>query len=309
MIFASNRGPLNLNRLAYFAAVVETGSFTRAAENLGITKAVVSQQVAKLEQEVGCTLLLRTTRSVRPTDAGRSLHARCVVILREAAEGLDELAESVTSPRGTLRLTGPLDYGTCVLVSVVAEFSRLYPQCDVVLALSDNKVDLQTIDLAVRVGWLADSSLQTRRIGVFQQHLVCAPSLASRVSRVRDPDDLRELPFVANSSLGEPLVWRFTSAAREQRTVHMRSTFAIDATPAVHAAVLAGAGLSVLPDYLVEADLASGRLRRVLPEWSPRRGGIHAVFPVARFRPAKVGRFVELMIRSERERRARASQI
>src|SRR4051794_24867401 len=90
---------MSLNRLAYFAAVVDTGSFTRAAERLDITKAVVSQQVARLEEEVGTTLLVRTTRKVQPTEAGRALHARCVVILRESSAAFDELAQGSSSPQ------------------------------------------------------------------------------------------------------------------------------------------------------------------------------------------------------------------
>ena len=297
---------MNLNRLAYFAAVVDAGSFTRAAERLGITKAVVSQQVARLEQEVGATLLVRTTRSVHPTEAGRSLHARCVVILRESADAFDELAEGATSPQGTLRLTAPFDYGTRMVVPVVTEFTRLHPRCDVVLTLSDSTLDLQSIDLAIRVGWLRDSSHMARRIGAFEQCLVCAPSLAQNLSRIRQPEELSGLPFVANSSLPEPLVWLFARIGHGQRTVRMRPRLAINATPAVHAAVLAGAGLSVLPDYLVDTDLASGRLQQVLPDWRLRSGGIHAVFPAARFRPAKVTRFTELMVRSEAGRHARA---
>lgn len=300
------RDPMNLNRLAYFAAVVETGSFTRAAESLGITKSVVSQQVARLEQEVGTTLLVRTTRKVFPTEAGRSLHARCVVILRESAEAFDELAQGAAAPQGTLRVTAPVDYGTSVIVPVVTQFTRIHPQCDVVLMLSDKTLDVQTLDLAIRVGWLQDSSQKARRIGTFDQYLVCAPGLAASLGGVREPEELGVLPFVANSSLPEPDVWRFTRGGREQRTVRLRPRLAIDATPAIHAAVLAGAGLSVLPDYLVEADVAAGRLRRVLPEWKLRRGGIHAVFPAARFRPAKVSRFFELMSQAETERRARS---
>lgn len=302
---APRNGPINLNRLAYFAAVVDSGSFTRAAESLGITKAVVSQQVAKLEQEAQATLLVRTTRSVRPTEAGQSLYAHCTVILREAAAGFDELAQGAAAPQGTLRLTAPFDYGTSVVVPVVSEFTRRYPECSVVLSLSDDKLDLQGIDLAIRVGWLADSSQQARRIGVFQQCLVGAPRLVRNAVRVRDLDDLSELPFVANSALAEPLVWRFLNQAREQRTMRMRSILAINATPAVHAAVLAGAGISVLPDYLVHADLAAGRLLRVLPEWSLRSGGIHAVFPAARFRPAKVRKLLDLLVHSESKRHAR----
>lgn len=97
----------NLNRLAYFAAVVDAGSFTRAAEYLGITKAVVSQQVARLEQEVGTTLLMRTTRRVQATEAGLLFHARCVSILRDAEDALGELAQRRTEPKGLLRITAP----------------------------------------------------------------------------------------------------------------------------------------------------------------------------------------------------------
>jgi DNA-binding transcriptional LysR family regulator len=297
------REPMNLNRLAYFAAVVDSGSFTRAAERLRITKAVVSQQVARLEEEVGTTLLVRTTRKVLPTEAGRALHARCLVILRESAAAFDELAQGSSSPQGTLRITAPFDYGTSMVVPVVAELTRQHPRCDVALFLSDKTVDVQSMDVAIRVGWLRDSRQVARRIGTFEQRLVCAPSLGSEVARVAKPEELGALPFVANGSLPDPLVWRFVRDGREQRTVRMRPRIAVDATPAVHAAVLAAAGLSVLPDYLVDEDVAAGRLLLVLPQWRLRSGGIHAVFPAARFRPVKVSRFLELMMRAEAERR------
>ncbi len=298
MVRGATRMSMNLNRLAYFAAVVDAGSFTQAAASLGITKAVVSQQVAKLEQEVGTTLLIRTTRSVQATEAGRALYVRCAVILRESADAFDELAQGVVAPQGTLRVTAPFDYGSSVIVPVVTELARRYPRIAVVLNLSDRAVDLQASDVAIRVGWLEASSRQVRRIGTFQQWLVCAPSLSEVLSRVREPEDLAALPFVANGSLPEPLTWRFTRGARGQRAVHMRSMITIDATPAVHAAVLAGAGLSVLPDYLVAADVAAGRLQHVRPEWTLRSGGIHALFPPARFRPPKVSRFIELLLQS-----------
>jgi len=188
-------------------------------------------------------------------------------------------------------------------VPVVAELTRRYPRIEVVLSLSDRTVNLQASDVAIRVGWLEASSRQARRIGTFQQWLVCAPSLSEVVSRVREPDDLKELPFVANSALPEPLVWRFTRRTSGTRAVRMRSTISIDATPAIHAAVLGGAGLSVLPDYLVAADVAAGRLCHVRPDWTLRSGGIHALFPPARFRPAKVSRFIELLLQSASARR------
>jgi DNA-binding transcriptional LysR family regulator len=299
---AALRDPHNLNRLAYFASVVDAGSFTRAAERLGVSKAVVSQQVARLEHEVGTTLLVRTTRKVQPTDAGRALHARCVVILRESAEAFDELAQTTASPHGTLRVAAPFDYGTSIVVPVVAEFTLTYSHCEVVLLLSDTTVDRETVDVALHVGWPRDSSHVARRLGTFAQRLVCSPARVAEVSRVRRPEDLALLPFIANRSLPEPSMWRFTRDGRGRRTVRMRPRLTVDATPAVRAAVLAGAGLSILPDYLVDGDIASGLLIEVLPTWRLQSGGIHAVLPAARFRPAKVSRFLEMMSRAEAAR-------
>ncbi|MBO0145260.1 LysR family transcriptional regulator [Agrobacterium sp. Ap1] len=288
----------NLNRLAYFVAVVDAGSFTRAAEYLGITKAVVSQQVAKLEEEVGTTLLMRTTRRLQPTEAGRMFHLRCVFVLREAEDALRELAQARTEPKGLLRITAPYDYGTSVVVPLMTAFTARYAECKVELSLSDRMVDLvaDNMDLAIRVGWLADSSLQARRIGTFRQYLVSPPHLASKVAELNGPSDLPSLPFVANNALKEPLEWTFTRKERgETRTVRFRSDIAINTTPAVMEAVRQGGGLSVLPDFLAANDIASGRLVHVLPDWHLPSGGVYTVYPAARFRPPKVSAFVDML--------------
>ncbi|RWO25704.1 MAG: LysR family transcriptional regulator [Mesorhizobium sp.] len=290
---------MNLNRLAYFAAVVDAGSFTRAAERLGITKAVVSQQVARLERDVGTTLLIRTTRRVHPAEAGRTFHARCLQVLQQAEDAFDELAQAAAEPTGTLRIAAPNDYGTSAVVPVVAAFSTRYAACRVELTLGDDTIDLASggMDVAIRVGWLADSSLQARRIGTFRQFMVCGAGFAGRF-QAGEPQDLAGLPFVANMALREPLLWQFSRGDAEQ-TVRMQATIAIDATPAVLAAVRAGAGLSVLPDFLVRDELATGRLVQVLPEWQLPSGGIYTVYPAARFRPPKVTRFVEILVAAE----------
>jgi len=289
---------MNLNRLAYFAAVVDTGSFTRAAERLGITKAVVSHQVAQLEQDLGASLLVRTTRRVRPTEAGMTFHARCVMILREAEDAFDELAQAAIEPTGTLRITAPNDYGTAVVAPVVAAFAARYPACHVEQTLSDQTMDLTSgmIDMAVRVGWLADSSLQARKIGAFRQLLVGAPAFSDRIAAVSDPDDIANLPFVANMALRDPLMWQFSRGDLDRRAVRLQAKIAIDTTPGVLEVVRAGGGLSVLPDFLVADELTSGRLIHVLPEWSLPSGGIFTVYPAARFRPRKVTAFVEMLI-------------
>lgn len=297
---ANNAGPINLanlKRMAYFAAVVEAGGFTAAAERLGITKAVVSQQVARLEADFGAQLLTRTTRRVVPTEAGRSFYERCAVILREAGDAFDELAGVSTEPTGTLRLTAPLDYGLTTVVGVVVEFSRAYPQCKVEMNLSDQFLDLHAgeAELAIRVGWLTDLELQARQIGSFRQLLVATPEWARRLDPALGPEQVTALPFVANSALKTPEEWDFTNVDGPQRRVKVQAAIRLDATMAVREAVCQGAGVSVLPDYAVATELSQGRLVQLLPEWTLASGGVHVVYPAARFRPAKVRRFVEML--------------
>jgi DNA-binding transcriptional LysR family regulator len=294
----------NLRRLVYFVAVVETGSFTAAAERLGITKAVVSQQVARLEQEFQTSLLVRTTRKVQATEAGQSFYRRCTLILRDAEDAFDELSEAVSEPSGMLRLTAPFDYGMSVVVPVIAAFTKRYPNCKVDAVLSDQTLDMMSsnIELAIRVGWLTETNLQARKIGTFRQLLIASPSMQSQIERLSGPEDLANLPFIANSALREPLRWNFSLNEIERRSVSVQASIFLDATLAVREAVREGAGLSVLPDYAVADDLARGRLIQVLPQWSLPAGGIYAAFPSARFRPVKVRAFVDLLVSKDQQR-------
>ena len=294
----------NLRRLIYFAAVVETGSFTSAAERLGITKAVVSQQVARLEKELRASLLVRTTRSVHTTEAGQKFYQRCALILRDAESAFDELSERSEDPSGTLRLTAPFDYGVGVVVPAIAAFIHRHPACKVDAVLTDQKVDMMAggIELAIRVGWLADTAAQARKIGAFRQLLVASPAVARQARRITRPRDLVSLPFIANTALREPAKWTFSLNEKERQVVKFRPSIFLDATLAVREAALHDAGLCVMPDFTVANDLAAGRLVTLLPPWRLPSGGIHAVFPAARFRPVKVRAFVELLALREQER-------
>ncbi len=207
----------NLNRLAYIAAVVETGSFTQAAERPGITKAVVSQKIANLEQEVRTTLLVRSTRNVSPTEAGRNFYTRCSNILKEAEEAFDVLSQNTATPTGTFRITVPYDDGVTIQTPVATAVRQAYPNCRIVLNLNDQVIDLiaEDLDLGIRVGWLADSSLQARRIGGFRQLLVASAAYADTLGALNHPDDLRsKVEFIGNLALADPLSWSFTTAGR-----------------------------------------------------------------------------------------------
>ncbi len=299
-----NRGINNLKRLAYFVEVVETGSFTAAAERLGITKAVVSQQVAALERAFETTLLIRTTRNVRPTEEGRAFYERGARVLAEAQSAFDGLETSDRAPTGMLRLTAPFDYGIAVIVPVIAAFQQRYPACTVDFVIGDATLDPvgSDIELAIRVGWLVDSALRSRRIGAFDQMLVASPAFAGHIGRDAAPEQVAGLAFVANSNLRDPLGWTFRTADGRQQSLRFAATLAISATLGVLQAVRDGGGVAILPDFAVADDLASGRLVRLLPNWHLDSGGIYAVMPDTRFRPARVTAFLDMLSDHEHRR-------
>lgn len=289
--------PQTLSRLVYFVAVAETQAFTRAAARLGITKAVVSQQVARLEAELGTSLFVRTTRRVELTDTGRSLYERAVGALQEAQDAIAETAQTNSRPQGILRIVAPDAYGTIMVVPAVTKFLADYPDCRADLRFNDRIVDILAgeIDVAIRVGWLSDSSLRARRLGSFKELVVASRRFAARLKGVDSPDGLDALPFVGNTALPERGGWSFVDGAGGRTTFNQTATLSADSTGAVRAALLAGAGFSILPDFMVAEDIAAGRLVHVLPQWQLPEGGIYAVFPSARFRAPRVSAFVELL--------------
>jgi DNA-binding transcriptional LysR family regulator len=285
---------VNLNRLAVFVALVRAGSFTAAAEQLGLTKAMVSQHLAKLERELGATLLLRSTRRMSLTETGTRFHADCVRLLTDAEAAIERVGGNRDTPSGTLRITTSTDYGMAVVAPALASFCQLHPQVQVDLVISDRVSDLiaERFDLAIRVGWLRDSSMHATRLGGFRQLVVAAPAYLSVHGTPRRPDDLAALGWIAMSVLATPLRWTFVSSSGNRRSVRMRQVAQANNAAAVRAMVLAGAGVAVLPDYLAKEDIRSGRLVALLVQYRLPQGGIHAVYP-GKQPPAKVRGFID----------------
>ena len=285
---------VNLNRLAVFVALVRAGSFTAAAEQLGLTKAMVSQHLAKLERELGVTLLLRSTRRMSLTEAGTRFHADCVRLLADAEAAIERVGGNRDTPSGTLRLTTSTDYGMAVVAPALASFCQLHPQVQADLVIGDRINDLiaERFDLAIRVGWLRDSSMHATRLGSFQQLVVAAPAYLSVHGTPRRPEDLAAHGWIAMSVLATPLRWTFVGSSGNRRSVRMRQVAQANNAAAVRAMVLAGAGVAVLPDYLAKEDIRSGRLVALLVEYRLPQGGIHAVYP-GKQPPAKVRGFID----------------
>jgi len=291
-------GGVNLNRLVVFVSVVEAGSLSAAARRLGLAKTMVSAHVQRLEAEVGASLLLRSTRRQSLTDAGEAFYDAARRIVHDAQEAISAASQDTAEPRGTLRITAPIDYAASVVAPVAVALRRRHPDLKVELTAADRVIDLlkEGIDVAIRAGRLADSSLQATRIGSFSEWLVASPQLFDGAEPPARPQDLARLPFVALSVLPQPATWTFTShTGRSRRTLRFEPAVSANTSHAVRSAVLAGGGLAVLPDYAVKADVAAGRLTKMLPQWSLPESGIYAVFPASRHRPRKVRAFLDAL--------------
>jgi DNA-binding transcriptional LysR family regulator len=292
-------GGINLNRLVVFVAVVEAGSLSAAARRLGLAKTMVSAHLQRLEAEVGASLLLRTTRRQSLTDAGEAFFQACQRIVHDAQEAVSAASQDTAQPRGVLRVTAPIDYASSVVAPVAVALRKKYPQLKIELLAGDRVVDLvnEGIDVAIRAGRLRDSGLQATRIGTFAEWLVASPRLFGKGAALpTTPAQLRELPFVALSVLPQPAHWTFTSPDGKSRlSVRFEPGLSVNTADAVRSAALAGGGLAVLPHYSVEADVAAGRLLRLLPGWTLPESGTFAVFPAARHRPQKIRAFVDAL--------------
>src|SRR5438105_8634948 len=196
----------DLNALLVFAAVAEQGGFTAAADKLGVTKARVSLVVQRLESQVGHTLFARTTRRVALTSTGRALYDQCVPDLRSVQDTLGQIG-GTQAMSGLLRIAAPLEYSGQIASHGVAAFAAAHPELDIDLRASDRVVDLlaEGIDVALRLGWLRDSSLRALRLGDFEQYIVASPAYLAQAPRLARPQGLAHHRWRALPSLQTPL--------------------------------------------------------------------------------------------------------
>lgn len=291
----STDDPNDLNRLGAFVAVAQCGGFTAAADRLGISKARVSLDVQRLERALGTALFTRTTRQVRLTDAGQQLLDDAAPLLAGLGDAVARAAHSSAEVSGTLRIATAVDHAAQHMGAAVAEFATLHPALRITLHASDRVSDMlaEGIDIAFRMGWLRDSSLRAVRLADFEQYTIAAPSYLQRAGVPKHPDELAQHAWVSLTLLPTPLTWAFTARNGHTRSVRMNARLQTDSATALRALLLNGAGVSVMDRLTVQADLAEGRLQRLLPDWRLPSGGVFAVFPPGRHISAAARAFVD----------------
>ena len=292
---ATSDSPNDLNRLGAFIAVAQCGGFTAAAERLGVTKARVSLDVQRLERALGVSLFHRTTRKVRLTEAGRQLLEDTAPLLAGLHDAVARTHRSAGEVTGTLRITAPVDLAAQQLAGIVAAFSDRHPGLRIALHASDRVSDMlaEGIDIAFRMGWLRDSTLRAVKLGDFEQFVVAAPSYLQRAGTPRKPEELAGHAWLALTLLPAPLTWKFSARNGQTRSVRTSARLQTDSATTLRSLLRAGAGVTVMDRFSVQADIAEGRLQRLLPDWRVPSGGIFAVFPPGRHLSAAAQAFLE----------------
>jgi DNA-binding transcriptional LysR family regulator len=288
-----------------FLAVIEFGSQTAAARQLGCSLQSVNRSLAALERSVGVELVRRTTRQSFATEAGLAFYRRVKPAFAEISEARLEAANRRVEPTGLLRIAAPVLFGSTFVVPAIADFIARYPRVEVELKASDRPIDVVAdgFDLAVRIRQLPDSSLKARRLGQLRTVVYGAPDYFARHGRPHHPDDLAGHRCVLRSTReGETEAWRFQVGGRV-KVVRVSGGFRTDSTFAVHAAACLGLGIGYGPFWQIRDRVDCGALEIVLQEFEAPRIPIQAVLSPSGKPPAKTRLFADLLaerLRGER---------
>jgi len=283
--------------IAAFARVVEAGSFAGAATRLGVSVSSVSRLVADLETQLGVRLLNRTTRRISLTEAGRAFHERSIQLLADLEEAEASASEGAAVPRGTLRLSGPVTFGTEHLAPAVAQFMRKHPTVKLELELSDRVVDLvdEGFDAAVRIGAVRGQNLVARRVG--STRLVCcaSPAYLAAHGEPRAPDDLVKHACLLYQYAPQRDTWPFTDKQGEERRIRVSGPAYANNGAFLAALARDGIGIAYEPDFIVGNDVRAGRLVPILRAFTVSVGAINVVYASRRHLSAKVRAFSEFL--------------
>ena len=280
--------------LQLFIRVIETGSFSKASADQGITQPTATKHVAALEKRLGARLFHRSTRGVTPTEVGALYYEKCKVIARQLEEA-DSLAALMQSRvQGTLRISTSVAFGRRVLTPMVLRFMQQHPELQVDLSFEDRYVNLveQGTDLALRMGRLADSTLGARWLGQNPWVLVGAKAYLAEHGTPRTPADLAQHRALVYSTVQGDDRWAFTGADGTTQAVPVKGPLRSNNLSALLAAARNGMGLAILPWYVAHESVKNGSVKPLLERWTLPAQEIHAVYPSPRHVPTKVSGFV-----------------
>jgi len=288
-----------LSYMRLFVEVARTKSFRGAAESLDMPNSTLSRHISELEKTIGLQLLHRSTRKVELTAAGEVYFKRCQSIVEEARIAHESLLDVVERPSGTLRVSMPVDLATGYLAPILSEFAKAYPLISFEFDLTPRRVDLQSdpFDLAIRIGLppTTPSTLVARQIAVLQRYLYASPDYLKAAAPLTHPDDLtNHVLCIGQGATSQEEVWRTFYRGEEVVNVMTATRFRMNSVGLSRALAKSGVGIAALDTELAREDVASGRLRRVLPDWSLAPVQVHAITDT-RLLPARTRLFIDFI--------------
>lgn len=288
---------LDLNLLAVFSRVADAGSFAEAARRLNSSRSAVSKAVAKLEVALGARLLNRTTRHLSLTEIGAAVAEHGSRILEEATDAENLVASLSSEPRGTLRISASVAFGTLHVAPALAEFLPLYPKIKVDLTITDRWIDLaeEGYDLIIQVTGQPQEHLVARKLAPVRRQLCATPEYFHQRGIPQTPMDLVSHNCLDYTRSGEQGRWRFTGPEGDI-TVPVNGPLHVDDDEALSQAVLGGLGLALLPTFIIGKDLQAGNLQAVLSEYIPVERHVYAMYLPTRHLPAKARVFIDFLI-------------
>lgn len=283
-----------LHAMQVFVRVVETGSFSKSAREFATTQPTVTKLVAALEESLRVRLLNRNTRGISVTESGALYYEKCKTIVRDAEEADNSVRLQQTQAQGLLRVGTSVAFGRRVITPLALDFMAKHPQVQLDLSFEDRYTDLvaQGIDVAVRMGKLADSTLGARFLAANPWVLVAAPKYLRKQGLPKNASELSEHPALIYSSVLGDDVWRLTSPKGESVTVPVAGRLRSNNLSAVLAAARNGYGIAAMPRYVASESLKSGHVVEVLQGHVLPEQEIHAVFPSPKLVPGKVMAFI-----------------
>ncbi|WP_282359027.1 LysR family transcriptional regulator [Pseudomonas sp. PS01303] len=288
---------VSLDRFDTFKAVVEAGSLTAAADTLGQTRAVVSFNLKRLEEELGVTLLTRNTRQLALTDAGERFYRRCLRTLDEARLAIEEARSEHSQLKGTLRITTTVEFALAQVVPALEVFRQQQPQLNIHLSTSSTHADLisERFDMAIRLGRMHDSNLRAVQLSTFEVFAVAAPSLVERFAPVATLAVLESMPTLGHGRVPEMTVVDPFGTEHFYQPKPGITAIVADNSATLRAFALTGQGVAILPQWLIQDDLDAGRLQRLLADYRFAQQGVYALYPDTRHLPLKVRAFIDFM--------------
>jgi len=283
-----------IQAIKLFVRVVDLGSFSKAATELGIGQPAATKQVSRMEAQLGARLLHRSTQGVTPTEIGLLYYDKCKLIAHHVQEAESVAALMQTQLQGALRINTSVAFGRRVLAPMVMQFMRMNPQVRIDLNCEDRYVNMieQGVDVAVRMGPLADSTLGSRHLGLNPWVVVAAPDYLARAGTPLAPPDLQQHTALIYSTVQGDARWHFSAPSGPTQSVLVRGNLRSNNLSTLLEAARQGFGVAALPLYVAHTSMARGALVSVLDAWQLPQQEIHAVFPSPRMVPVKVTQFI-----------------